>query len=140
MDWRMGSNLNFYRPGYGYMSAPVAPITPPLSPSNSYQFNDQLNLPPFSGSQTLLQSITNPYASSQQLNDGWSAPLGPFNQGTRPSSQQQQTQLNSYDSYTVSPGSNVQPAKQQQFNPNMDSYGTKGGSGNNKQQFSTTKK
>lgn len=149
----MGANSNFYRPGYGYMM-PSANVVAPIQPGGTYQFNDQINLPPFPSVQpsqalqpTSSYGSNNPQQQQIQLNDGWSVPLGPYSQTSggliRPSGGLQQQPINSYDSYSVSPGNQqlVQPGKQYTNANPMDPYGgsTKGG-GSNKQQLSTTKK
>ena len=170
----MGPTMGFYRPGYGYMSAvaPAAglaqimpPLHPPYLPSGGYQLNEptqQPNTGPYNyntQNEALVGPNSNNFASwSQQINDGWASPALPSqgqNQAYTSNAQlynQQQAkypQLNSYDSYTVSPTLTTQQPAKQTYGPttNLDPYGTKGGTLKQQQQllqqqqqYGTTKK
>jgi hypothetical protein len=140
MDWRLNAaNMNFYRPNQvaAYWPPPPLPSTQSLYTGGTQgynQFSDQLNLPPYSTSNTQLPSTGTNTAygqtTSSQLsntigNDGWSYPsVSPYSRPTGQTSGSGQSSYAGGDSYTVSPNS-YQPAKQQ-----ASPYGTKGGSGN----------
>lgn len=127
-NWKMNAGgRNFYRPNPYASYAPVAVQAPT---GGGYQFNEQLNVAPFS-----LPSPLNPYASSPaaghhstSANDGWSVPV---NYNTN----QPITQQTSYD---TSSGYNAQQYSQPLIQaqggggggvkqPILDPYSIKGG-------------